>query len=47
MDIYDRLNGDKESLKLAVKAYWEQEPCESRAGTGQTDRCQYFKAIDE
>lgn len=46
MEIYQRLNRDKDGLKLAVKAHWEAEPCESRAGKSLQDRRRYFQEID-
>jgi ubiquinone/menaquinone biosynthesis C-methylase UbiE len=46
MHVYERLNRNRQSLKLQVKAHWEQEPCESRAGAGQVERLQYFRSID-
>lgn len=46
MSIYNRINKDKTDIKQAVKAHWEQEPCESRAGKSKDDRRRFFEEID-
>ena len=46
MTIYHKLNQNTQGLKQAVKAHWEAEPCESRAGKNFQDRNQYFREID-
>lgn len=45
-DFYRALDAQVADLKAQVKAHWEHEPCESRAGIGETDRRRYFEKID-
>ena len=46
MNVYDRINRDRDSIKKSVKEHWESEPCESRAGRS-ADRNAFFKEIDD
>jgi SAM-dependent methyltransferase len=46
MSIYDRINKDKTDIKQSVKAHWEQEPCELRAGKSKADHRRFFEEID-
>jgi SAM-dependent methyltransferase len=44
--VYAALNREKAAIKEAVRAHWEAEPCESRAGKGASTREAFFRAID-
>lgn len=44
--VYAALNRDKAAIKEGVRAHWEAEPCESRAGRGASTREGFFRAID-
>jgi len=47
MDKYRELNRDQRAIKIAVKAHWEAEPCEMRAGKTLAERQTFFNEIDE
>ncbi len=46
IDSYQELNVDQPSIKAAVKAHWEAEPCEMRAGKTKAERRTFFDEID-
>ena len=47
IDPYEELNVDQGAIKTAVKAHWEAEPCEMRAGKTKSERRTFFDEIDD
>lgn len=46
MTVYSNKPQENIDIKKEVKAHWEQEPCESRAGKSINDRRKFFEEID-